>query len=144
MIKELKGVIDYRYQYHLDSHRFMTLISPDESCILEDAKTKMSQRPLRQVSINKDDIIISHATALMTGLNHVEIDISTKESYRQKGFAYRVSKTLIYDLIKQGFTPEWNCWQIKNASQKLAEKLGFTLEKVIPAYVWIDAFKPYN
>jgi GNAT superfamily N-acetyltransferase len=54
-----------------------------------------------------------------------EIDIVTREEYREKGLASVVARRFIQECRQRGILPTWDCFIGNIASMKLAIKLGF-------------------
>lgn len=134
--QKINGIIDARYLYKLDEDKY-DRNEQFSVCEIEEIKSDLSRDLLLQANIKKENQVISAATALMIGDQHAEIDVYTEEQYRGNGLAYKVSKTLIDELLKRELRPNWCCWRIKESSQKLAKKLGFVFALEIPAYVWV-------
>ncbi|MGQ8338351.1 GNAT family N-acetyltransferase [Sunxiuqinia sp. A32] len=64
----------------------------------------------------------------------IELGIETLSEYQGNGFAQITSSAMIEDCIKNGLEPIWACRFDNVGSFKLAEKLGFEVEKMIPYY----------
>lgn len=136
VFQKMHGVIDARYLYRLDEEKYKVDEQFNE-CEIAEVNDELSSELLLQASVKKGKEKISFATALMVGDHHAEIDVYTKDPYRRMGFAYKVSKTLIDELLRRKLVPNWCCWKVKVSSQKLAKKLGFIFEREIPAFVWV-------
>jgi RimJ/RimL family protein N-acetyltransferase len=60
-------------------------------------------------------------------INCVEIGIGTKEPYRRNGYALLTASAFINDCLTQNLVPVWCCWDFREGSKELAEKLGFEI-----------------
>ena len=60
--------------------------------------------------------------------------------FRQKGFGFDSSISLIEHLLQNNLKPNWSCWKEKELSNMLAKKLGFELLKEYNAYIWVKDF----
>jgi hypothetical protein len=139
IILKLGGVLDTRYLYHVKKEDLR--VYPCEDCVIEEIKQEPSKHPLLQASLKEEGRVIAKATALMTGHSHVEIDVFTEESKRKKGLGLKVSSALVNELLSMDLVPDWTCWKIKKASQKIARKLGFHLDQEIKAFVWVNELR---
>jgi len=139
IISKLGGVLDARYLYQVKKEDFIDY--PCEDCVIEEIKQAPSNHPLLQASLKEEGRIIAKATALMTGHSHVEIDVFTEESRRKKGLGLKVSSALVKELLRMILIPDWTCWKIKKASQKIAKKLGFHMQEEIKAFVWVSELR---
>lgn len=57
--------------------------------------------------------------------DRLELGIETQEAHQGKGYAYAACCALIDACLQKGLEPVWSCGSYNDASQKLAEKLGF-------------------
>ena len=73
----------------------------------------------------------------------LELGIETDSHYSGKGYAYAVCSALIEYCIKQHLVPVWACSSANLGSQKLAEKLGFSIAKKRPYYQLPYTKEPY-
>lgn len=64
----------------------------------------------------------------------LELGIETNANYCGRGYAYAVCSALIEYCIKQHLVPIWACSSVNLGSQKLAEKLGFSIIQKRPYY----------
>ena len=62
-----------------------------------------------------------------------EVDISTDEAYRRRGLAAAVCARFVLECLSRGLTPSWDAQN--TGSVRLAEKLGFTLDRAYETYV---------
>lgn len=76
----------------------------------------------------------------MLGKGHCEIDIATKEGFKQRGYAKIAAIELIKELIKLDIEPNWCMWPYPLDSQSLAKSIGFELEKEIIEHIWVEEF----
>lgn len=65
-------------------------------------------------------------TCAMAGSIH-EIDIFTKEKFRNQGIGLAVANSFISYILEKGLTPNWDCFTNNTGSIRLAEALGFKM-----------------
>ncbi|WP_169457904.1 GNAT family N-acetyltransferase [Ottowia thiooxydans] len=70
--------------------------------------------------------IVGICYTCFTWNGHHDIDIMTSEKHQRKGLRLAVARAFIEHCIRNGLTPDWDCWSKNLASVQLAEKLGFT------------------
>lgn len=73
--------------------------------------------------ILKDNVIVSGASSYSRYREGIEIEIDTREDYRQKGLAYACGAKLILECLKRDLYPSWDAQN--KISVALAEKLGY-------------------
>lgn len=73
--------------------------------------------------ILRDNVIVSGASSYSAYREGIEIEIDTREDYRQKGLAYICGAKLILECLERGFYPSWDAQN--KISVALAEKLGY-------------------
>lgn len=66
--------------------------------------------------------------------NELEIGIETIPKYRGRGYAAETCSTLIDYCLANGLTPVWSCHEGNTGSVKLAKRLGFEPNFVIPYF----------
>lgn len=85
--------------------------------------------------ILKNGELVSGASSYTRYRGGIEVEIDTKEEYRQKGLAYACGARLILECVKRGLYPSWDAQNQKSAA--LAEKLGYHLGDEYEAYeIW--------
>ncbi len=84
------------------------------------------------VVILKDGEIIAGASSYSYYRNGIEIEIDTREEYRQRGLATVCGAKLILECLKRGLYPSWDAQNLISVS--LAEKLGYHFDKTYPVY----------
>lgn len=62
----------------------------------------------------------------------IEIEIDTKREHRRKGLAKACASKLILECLEKGLYPSWDAHDLR--SVKLAEKLGYHMEKPYDTY----------
>ena len=67
--------------------------------------------------------IVSSASSFLSFNNEVELDVSTKEAYRQKGLASACISLMLQNCEQRGITVHWDAQN--ETSLHLAEKFGF-------------------
>jgi len=88
------------------------------------------------VCLRRGGEILSECTACFVGRGEAEIDIQTREDFRGQGLAFLTAGAFIELCLQKGLTPNWACWPEREASWKLALKLGFTEQPDVPAHLW--------
>ncbi len=87
------------------------------------------------VVVCKDNLIVSGASSYSRYRDGIEIEIDTREEYRQKGLAYVCGASLILECLKRNLYPSWDAHN--KASVALAEKLGYHYSHTYPAIeIW--------
>ena len=76
---------------------------------------------------------VSVVSSYIVYRGEAEVDISTDEAYRGRGLASAVCARFMLECAARQLTPSWDAQN--TASMRLAEKLGFTLERAYDAYV---------
>ena len=77
----------------------------------------------------------------MLGRSIAEIDISTDESFRGKGYATIAGIKLIEKLLEEKITPSWSAWPFRIESQHIALKLGFIPQPDVKAWIWLESMQ---
>lgn len=145
VFKSHHGVVDVRKYYRLSRDKFeetcnaMNPNSIDVLLMLEQDNGSTVKYPVARVY--RDGIDISYCSAFMLARGFAEIDVGTKDGYRQKGYGKIASITLMNSLLHQGIEPCWCTWPYRTESQALAKSIGFELYKEIPAYIWVSEFE---
>ena len=88
------------------------------------------------VCLQRGGEILSECTACFVGHGEAEIDIQTREDCRGQGLAFLTASAFIELCLQKGLTPNWACWPEREASWKLAVKLGFVELPDVPAHLW--------
>lgn len=83
--------------------------------------------------ILKGEEIVSGASSYASCKGKIEIQIDTKNDYRRQGLAYICGAKLISECLKKSLFPNWDAHN--EASARLAEKLGYVLDRSYAAYV---------
>lgn len=138
------GVSDIRKCYKLNKDRF---INAADEFKLDNIRVEVKHERENDSAIEypvarvyADNVNVSYCSAFMLAKGCAEIDVATIESYRQKGYAKIGAIALIKDLLKQDIEPCWCTWPYRVESQTLAQAIGFELNKVVRAYIWVDEF----
>lgn len=147
------GVCDLRKCYKLDKDKFHSIskevrnddvsvaASNDDvrvALINEQENDSTIEYPVARVYVN--DFNVSFCSAFMLARGFAEIDVSTEEGYRQKGYAKIGAISLISELLRRNIEPNWCTWPYRVESQTLAQSIGFELAKEVPAYIWVEEF----
>ncbi|MCL2839908.1 MAG: GNAT family N-acetyltransferase [Defluviitaleaceae bacterium] len=83
-----------------------------------------------------DGECVSTCAAPMTGGGYAEIDVKTQSNFQGQGYATLVTLALIQNLLENALIPCWSAWPYRQASQSLAEKVGFIPEPDVNAWLW--------
>ena len=135
------GVSDSRkiFEFSRDNYNRLSRPSIPQNINVKLAKGKnlpFSLRDSWSVKLMLDGQVISYCNAIMEGKNMAEIDISTEEAYRGKGYAKISAFLLIDKLLEEGLTPTWSTWPFRVESQHIAKKLGFIPQPDAKAWIW--------
>ena len=84
------------------------------------------------------ETVACECNAVFVGHAEAEIDIHTVEQYRGRGFARLTACAFIEECLRSGLTPNWACWPEREASWKLALRLGFDELPDVPALLWAE------
>lgn len=76
--------------------------------------------------------IVSGASSYAACAGAIEIQIDTKDGYRQRGLAAACGAKLLLECASRAIYPEWDAHNLSSAS--LAQKLGYTLARAYAAY----------
>ena len=138
-----KGVSDSRKIFGFSMENYILLKKP---MISDDIEIKVVKEKGISVSLKEtwsakvvlNNKIVSSCSALMVGRNKVEIDISTEEEFRGKGYATMAAMFLIDKTLEDGMTPCWSTWPFREESQHIAKKLGFISMPDVKAWIWME------
>lgn len=86
------------------------------------------------VAVVHDGEVGAIAFAATRADDWLEIGIETRAPYRGQGLARAAASAMIAKVLAAGLTPVWACRQENTGSLKLAQSLGFAVEKVLPFY----------
>jgi len=64
-----------------------------------------------------------------------EIDIEVEESLRGRGLGRLLGAELLRYCADEGLAARWSCWEDKAGSRRLAERLGFALERRFQVHI---------
>ena len=78
--------------------------------------------------------VVSGASSYASYSGGIEIEVDTREGYRGQGLATICAAKLILTCLERGLYPSWDAHTL--TSLKLAEKLGYELDKAYQAYEW--------
>ncbi|HFI0447228.1 TPA: GNAT family N-acetyltransferase [Streptococcus suis] len=78
--------------------------------------------------------VVSGASSYASYSAGIEIEVDTREDYRGLGLAKACAAQLILACLDRGLYPSWDAHTL--TSLKLAEKLGYQLDKPYQAYEW--------
>ncbi len=88
--------------------------------------------------IKDGDKAVSTCASVAVAANEAEIDISTDENYRNKGYATIAASHFIERCIENNLEPVWSCWPEREGSVALAKKLGFEENENVPVILWAE------
>ncbi|HEM3165156.1 TPA: GNAT family N-acetyltransferase [Streptococcus suis 92-1191] len=78
--------------------------------------------------------VVSGASSYASYSAGIEIEVDTREDYRGLGLAKACAAQLILACLDRGLYPSWDAHTL--ISLKLAEKLGYQLDRPYQAYEW--------
>lgn len=78
--------------------------------------------------------VVSGASSYASYSGGIEIEVDTREDYRGLGLARACAAQLILACLDRNLYPSWDAHTL--TSLKLAEKLGYQLDKPYQAYEW--------
>ncbi|HEL2384068.1 TPA: GNAT family N-acetyltransferase [Streptococcus suis] len=78
--------------------------------------------------------VVSGASSYASYSAGIEIEVDTREDYRGLGLAKACAAQLILACLDRGLYPSWDAHTL--TSLKLAEKLGYQLDRPYQAYEW--------
>ena len=138
------GIKDWRKIFHLNKEKFRDIRGKREGIGDVECKTSYiqdggAQKPYPVSRIYKGEECVSFCSGFMLGRGHAEIDVSTQEAYRGKGYAKEASIALISELLENNVEPDWCTWPYRIESERLALSLGFELAEEIPAHIWVES-----
>lgn len=136
LFKELDGKVKQRSSYTLNIEKFKEYDTHNSFVKLESRKENSSLIEYPQANTYIKGKLISYCRGFMIGENKVELDVWTEKSHRLQGLAFDGCLCLIEHLINEKLDPVWTCWEYKEPSKNLAEKLGFELKETYNAYIW--------
>jgi hypothetical protein len=144
IFEKRNDVCDFREIFHFSHENFNKLnqlsIPNNIQVIVEKCKVAPnSRKDTWSVKLILEGQIISRCEAIMAGKNMAEIDIATEETFRGKGYATIAGTILINKLIEEKLTPCWSTWPFRKESQHIAQELGFTHQKDVKAWIWLNA-----
>lgn len=82
------------------------------------------------------DEVASVCWSVFASCQRVEIDVHTHPEHRRRGLACITASALIETCLRQGRTPNWECFWDNQPSNDLAIKLGFIPNPDYPVYYW--------
>jgi GNAT superfamily N-acetyltransferase len=85
------------------------------------------------VVLHKDQVV-SGASSYASYSGGIEIEVDTREDCRGQGLATICAAKLILTCLERGLYPSWDAHTL--TSLKLAEKLGYELDKAYQSYEW--------
>lgn len=90
------------------------------------------------ICLMQGEQVVSECTSIFVGHGEAEIDISTHENFQGQGLATLTATAFIEECLARGLQPSWSCWTERQASWKLALKLGFDELPDAPAHLWVE------
>ncbi|HEM6272043.1 TPA: GNAT family N-acetyltransferase [Streptococcus suis] len=78
--------------------------------------------------------VVSGASSYASYSGGIEIEVDTRKDYRRMGLAAVCVAKLILVCLKRGLYPSWDAHTL--TSLKLAEKMGYQLDKPYQAFEW--------
>lgn len=138
------GVKDDRKCYKLNRDKFDKVVNEFEgklsNIILEQEHENSSKFDYPVANYYVEHEKASFCAAFMITDQHAEIDVGTREEYRNHGYAKKAAIVLVQHLIERGIEPNWCTWPYRTESQKLALSIGFELEQDVTTHIWVEDF----
>ncbi|HFI0300894.1 TPA: GNAT family N-acetyltransferase [Streptococcus suis] len=95
--------------------------------------TQFLELGLGYVIVHKGQVV-SGASSYASYSGGIEIEVDTRKDYRRMGLAAVCVAKLILVCLKRGLYPSWDAHTL--TSLKLAEKMGYQLDKPYQAFEW--------
>jgi hypothetical protein len=113
IFRKRNGVSDSRKIFEFSPENFIMVKRPSLSADIQAVAEKCrnspdSRKDAWSVKLFSGDKLVSHCDALMVGRGMAEINISTEEVFRGKGYATLAAILLIDKLLGDGLTPTWS------------------------------------
>jgi hypothetical protein len=139
-----KGFIVPRKMFRFSQEKYRMAIDK-YSKVLDDSNIVIAKERIAG-HFCKDDVwtsrllinneCVSTCTAPMIGGGYAEIDVKTALDFQGRGYGTLATLALIQKLIGKSLIPCWSAWPYREASQSLAEKVGFIPEPDVNAWLW--------
>lgn len=79
---------------------------------------------------------VSTCLAAFVTRRHMEISVVTQESERRRGLARCAAAAFMRGCLQRGKYPNWECFWDNEASCRLAQSLGYEVDKDYPIFYW--------
>jgi len=138
--KKYRAIHTIRYTYKLNHQKFKEIFDNHDFKHITNTyeqKDHLSLLPYWMSEVKEAEKTISYCKAFATGGGYAEIDVYTDKDHLHQGYVFECALKLINQLIDHKIESEWNTWPYREASQKLAMKLGFEFNKEVKAIVWV-------
>ena len=76
-----------------------------------------------------DGRLVSVASSFFVGQQYEDIGVATHAEHRGRGLAFACAAGLCADIVARGRVPSWSTSPDNHASLRVAEKLGFVLDR---------------
>ena len=93
-----------------------------DDCFLED----IYELIMNKARANAKRFLLMTRNSAAVSTKEIDIGIETKPEYKQQGLGRIVANKMIQYTLEQGKGPVWACHYKNTASERMAEKLGFT------------------
>ena len=139
-----KGFIVPRKMFKFSHEKYQAAID-SQSAMPDNAKIVTAKERIEGDFCKNDEWVsrllvngecVSTCAAPMTGGGYAEIDVKTHPDFQGRGYATIVTLALIQKLLEDSLIPCWSAWPYRKASRLLAEKVGFTPEPDVNAWLW--------
>lgn len=116
------------------THEAVRLLSPADGALIRDADPQLELENPEQLlrggvlaGAVVDGDLVARASCLARSAQHADIAVATLERYRSQGLATAAASVVAGQLQRSQLVPVWSTGETNQASQRIAEKLGFTL-----------------
>jgi len=109
---------------HRDEQLFKKSFDYESTLVAFGSVEYVMKHTLGVMLLEGDTLICEAATGAPTH-GHIEVGVTTAESYRQRGFAAMACASLIRECEERGYFTWWDCAKQNVASARLAKKLGY-------------------
>ncbi len=77
---------------------------------------------------------LAFCAACAIGDGHAEVEIGTAPGQRRRGLAQAAAVAFFGECERRGLVPSWSCATANRASDRLARRLGFSLDRYVAGY----------
>lgn len=107
-------------------------------CVKDTNDGSVCLKPYPSAQLWLGDVCVCRCSAIMLGAGRAELDIETLPEHQGKGYGTFAAISLIDELLRRSYVPCWSTWPYREASLKLAQKIGFVRLPDTPAFIWTE------